>query len=466
MTFASLSLSEILQATLREEGYTSPTPIQLQAIPLVLEGRDLLGLAQTGTGKTAAFALPILDNLARTRRPGMYKGPRCLVLTPTRELALQVSESFRAYGRRMKSQIAVVFGGVGAEPQRAMLRRKPDVLVATPGRLLDFMGQGEINFQDLEIFVLDEADRMFDMGFIKDIKKIVNTLPKRRQTLLFSATMPPEIEDLAHGVLNAPAKVQVNPVSTTAESIEQFVYFVDAKSRIPLMSQMIQQQKIKRAIVFTRMKHIANKVAESLTKNGIQALPFHSNKSQNARVRALESFKQGDIQVLVATDIAARGLDVDNVEVAINFDLPDVPETYVHRIGRSGRAGRKGVAWTLVDREQAELLCQIEKVTKCTPHIVENHGFDSKESQGWAEDHKAARARGFVRKPGSPRPQPSAHSKESRSHSGAGPRAARPSRPRPAGGLGNAQRNSTAGPVESNSSSKKSNRRFSYSLKK
>ncbi|MCA2959673.1 MAG: DEAD/DEAH box helicase, partial [Silvanigrellales bacterium] len=335
------------------------------------------GLAQTGTGKTAAFALPILDFFLRQPRPGTRRGPRCLVLAPTRELAIQVAESFTTYGRSTKLGVCVVYGGVGIEPQKAALRRNPEVLVATPGRLLDLMGQGECDLSSVEVFVLDEADRMFDMGFIKDIRKVVTVLPQKRQTLLFSATMPKEIEQLAAGILKNPARVEVAPVSTTAETIEQFCYFVETKDRITLLKTLLEEKGINRCIVFTRMKHVANRIAEKLQAEGISAEPFHSNKSQAARQRALASFKDGKSRILVATDIAARGLDVEEVEVVVNFDLPDVPETYVHRIGRAGRAGRTGVAWSLVDEDQASLLRDVERTSNCKITIVAEHAFNT-----------------------------------------------------------------------------------------
>lgn len=392
MTFSNLALSPALLQAVTAEGYTSPTPVQRQAIPLILEGRDLLGLAQTGTGKTAAFALPILDFFLRQPRTGARKGPRCLVLAPTRELAIQVAESFTTYGRSTKLGVTVVYGGVGIEPQKAALRRNPDVLVATPGRLLDLMGQGECDLSSVDVFVLDEADRMFDMGFVHDIRKVVKVLPQKRQTLLFSATMPKEIEQLAAGILKNPARVEVAPVSTTAETIEQFCYFVETKDRLTLLKALLEEKGIQRGIVFTRMKHVANRIAEKLQAEGISAEPFHSNKSQAARQRALAAFKDGKARILVATDIAARGLDVDEVEVVVNFDLPDVPETYVHRIGRAGRAGRTGVAWSLVDEDQASLLRDVERTSKCRITIVEEHPCNTEASHSLRIRYEDARA--------------------------------------------------------------------------
>ena len=394
LKFKNFDLAPPLLEALAEEGYETPTPIQAQAIPLVLQGKDLLGLAQTGTGKTAAFALPVLDHFLKNPRPFTRKGPRCLVLTPTRELALQVAENFSTYSKKTKLHTAVVFGGVGIEPQKSALRRKPDILVATPGRLLDLMQQGECNLSEVGVFVLDEADRMFDMGFVRDIRKVIQHLPKRRQNLLFSATMPPEIEKLVREILVEPSRVEVTPVARTAETIDQTVYFVDSKSRVGLLAHLLKD--VQRGIVFTKMKHVANRIAEQLVKQGIVADAFHSNKSQNARVRILGSFKAGQTAVLVATDIAARGLDVDDVELVVNYDLPDVPETYVHRIGRAGRAGKKGRALSLVDDEQFPLLRDIEKITKCQPAIVAGHPFQTEASVGLQTRHERSRESGHA----------------------------------------------------------------------
>lgn len=404
MDFRILGLDSTLLSTLVEEGYTTPTPIQTQAIPLVLKGQDLFGLAQTGTGKTAAFALPVLNRYLAERKlrsasAAKRVGPRCLVLTPTRELAIQVAESFSTYGRGTSIKVAVVFGGVAIGPQKTALRRRPEILVATPGRLLDLMGQGDVDLSGVDVFILDEADRMFDMGFIHDIRKVVAKIPTERQTLLFSATMPDEIANLAKSILRSPARVEVTPAFQATDTVAQQVYFVSQRKRIPLIKHLLTTGDIKRCIVFTQMKHVANRVAEALRKDGIDAEAFHSNKSQGARVRALTAFKQGEVRVLVATDIAARGLDVDDVEVVVNYDLPNVPETYVHRIGRAGRAGKTGLAWSLCTSEQRELLEQIERTTQVVPELVENHPMHDAESAASVRQHEI-----FREKQSNPRP--------------------------------------------------------------
>ena len=361
MNFDELALIEPILRAVRAEGYTIPTPIQAQSIPPLLAGRDLCGTAQTGTGKTAAFALPILQRLSQTPGKG---GIRCLVLSPTRELAAQIGESFASYGRNLRIRHTVVFGGVGQAAQERALRAGVDVLVACPGRLLDLMSQGFVRLDKLEVFVLDEADRMLDMGFIHDVRKVIAALPKERQTLLFSATLPRDIEELAAKILKDPARVSVAPVSSTAERIRQSVRFVNQTEKRGALEQILRDPKITRAIVFTRTKHGANRVAEALTKANIGAEAIHGNKSQNARERALANFKRGTTRVLVATDIAARGIDVDGVSHVINFDLPEVPETYVHRIGRTARAGADGEAISLCDSEERALLRDIEKLTR------------------------------------------------------------------------------------------------------
>ncbi|MFT3776108.1 MAG: DEAD/DEAH box helicase [Minicystis sp.] len=367
----------MLPALLRavaEEGYDVPTPIQQQAIPHVLAGKDLLGCAQTGTGKTAAFALPILQRLASTQPTGRSKKPiRVLVLTPTRELAAQIGESFATYGRHLRFRHSVIFGGVGQLQQERALAAGPEILVATPGRLLDLASQGKVSLRDLEIFVLDEADRMLDMGFIHDVRRVIALLPERRQTLFFSATMPPDIMDLSARILTDPAKVAVTPIASTAEKIQQHVYFVDKSSKRALLEHVLQDPAIERALVFTRTKHGANRVAEHLEKARIGAAAIHGNKSQNARERALAGFKDGSTRVLVATDIAARGIDVDGVTHVINFDLPDVPESYVHRIGRTARAGASGIAFSFCDGEEKTLLWSIERLIRMRITVVEDH---------------------------------------------------------------------------------------------
>jgi ATP-dependent RNA helicase RhlE len=375
--FSELNLDPHLLRALDEEGYEVPTPIQAQAIPPVLEGKDLLGLAQTGTGKTAAFALPILQRLSLSghlREPGSC---RCLVLAPTRELAIQVEESFRNYGRHLPLRTTCIFGGVGDAPQKAALHRGVDILVATPGRLLDLMNQRVVSLRRLEVFVLDEADRMLDMGFIHDIRKVIAVLPPQRQNLFFSATMPSEISGLAGSILRHPVRVEVTPVSTPIERIEQCIYFVPKKSKPALLRHLLQDKTIARALVFTRMKHMANRVAEHLQKVGINAAAIHGNKSQTHRQKALGGFKDGSVRVLVATDIAARGIDVDGVTHVFNYDLPDVPETYVHRIGRTARAGASGIAIAFCCSEEQDELRQIERLIKRQlPEVPTPEGFE------------------------------------------------------------------------------------------
>jgi len=374
MTFAELQLSDALKRAVAAEGYTVPTPIQAQAIPHALAGRDILGVAQTGTGKTAAFALPTLHKLSTTapRTPG--KHIRCLVLTPTRELAAQVDESFRVYGRQLPLRSTVIFGGVGQTAQVDTIRRGVDVLVATPGRLLDLCQQGLVSLKHVEVYVLDEADRMLDMGFLPDVRRVTAMLPKERQTLFFSATMPPDITDLSKKILIDPVRVEVTPVSSTAERVEQHVYFVRKDDKRDLLVELLNAPEVKRTLVFTRTKHGADRVAKALAKAGIRADAIHGNKSQNARERALDGFRDGKLPVLVATDIAARGIDVEGVTHVVNFELPNVPEQYVHRIGRTGRAGAAGIALSFCDAEERPYLRDIEKtIRKAIP--VREHGF-------------------------------------------------------------------------------------------
>jgi ATP-dependent RNA helicase RhlE len=374
-TFDSLGLIDPLRRAVSGAGYETPTPIQSQAIPHLLTGRDLLGCAQTGTGKTAAFALPILDRLARTPRAPDRRGPRVLVLAPTRELALQISESFRDYGRHLPFRAAVVFGGVGQGPQVDALRKNAEVVVATPGRLLDLIGQGHAKFDALETLVLDEADRMLDMGFIDPIRRIIAVLPRRRQTLMFSATMPPEIRKLAQAILVDPVELSVAPVSSTADGVTQWVLHVDRGDKRALLREVLRDPAMSRVLVFTRTKHGANRVAEQLDRTGVSAAAIHGNKSQGARQRALGDFKTGRVRVLVATDIAARGVDVDGISHVINFELPNEPESYVHRIGRTARAGASGVALTFCDAEERGLLRAIERLTRVPVKVVEDHPF-------------------------------------------------------------------------------------------
>ncbi len=373
--FSDLALLEPLQRAVAAENYTTPTPIQAQSIPYLLQGRDLLGCAQTGTGKTAAFALPILHRLAESPRRAPAKGARVLVLTPTRELAAQIGESFASYGRFLPLRHAVIFGGVGQTPQMAVMAPGVDILIATPGRLLDLMGQGHIRLDALEIFVLDEADRMLDMGFIHDVRRVLRSLPAKRQSLFFSATMPPEIAGLADSILTNPVKVAVDPVSSTAERIEQRVYFVGKDDKKLLLAALLDDAAIDRALVFSRTKHGANRLVEQLARGGITAEAIHGNKSQSARTRALENFRAGTIRVLVATDIAARGIDIDGITHVINFDLPNIPESYVHRIGRTARAGTSGIALSFCDDEERPFLRDIEKVIKRRIPVVEDHPY-------------------------------------------------------------------------------------------
>ena len=373
MTFQSLGLCAPILAALKEQGYEAPSPIQEQAIPPALAGRDVLGCAQTGTGKTCAFASPILQRLSEARTPDHRL--RALILTPTRELAIQIGESFAAYGAHLSLRHTVIFGGVGQNPQVEALGRGVDILVATPGRLMDLYQQGFVRLEDLEIFVLDEADRMLDMGFIHDVKKILKWLPAKKQTMLFSATMPPEIAALVNSLLHDPAQVAADPVSSPVEAIRQSVYFVDKCNKTKLLALLIGQLEVKNALVFTRTKHGANKVARDLGKEGITAAAIHGNKSQTARQQALSDFKAGRIRCLVATDIAARGLDIEDLSHVFNYNLPEVPETYVHRIGRTGRAGREGVAVSFCDFGEKPLLKDIEKLIGRTVPAVEDHPF-------------------------------------------------------------------------------------------
>jgi ATP-dependent RNA helicase RhlE len=364
LTFADLGLSAPLLKALATEGYETPTPIQAQAIPSVLDARDLLGIAQTGTGKTAAFALPILHRLAANKRPAPRKGCRVLVLSPTRELATQIGESFKSYGRHMGISVAVIFGGVGYRPQIQALARGLDILVATPGRLIDHMEQKTADISGTEIFVLDEADQMLDLGFLKPIRKIVSQLVTKRQNLFFSATMPDEIGKLAGELLKEPVRVSVTPVAKTADRVEQKIIHVATQAKKHLLTELLSDPEMARTLVFTRTKRGADKVAEHLEKNNISAAAIHGNKSQSQRERALDWFKNSKIRVLVATDIAARGIDVSNVSHVINFELPEVAEAYVHRIGRTARAGAEGQAISFCDSEERSLLRDIERLIK------------------------------------------------------------------------------------------------------
>jgi len=380
MTFDELNLIPPILRALHEEGYTTPTPIQEQAIPHVLDGRDLLGVAQTGTGKTAAFTVPILQILSQTAKLENHSHSRirCMVLTPTRELAIQIGESIAAYGRHLPIRHTVIFGGVGQTPQVSALKRGVEIVIATPGRLLDLMNQGFVDLRHIEIFVLDEADRMLDMGFINDIKRILPKLPTSRQTLFFSATMPGAIQELAGSILKPnPVKVAVTPVSSTADTITQSVYMVPKNDKPELLEHILQDKAIKRVLVFTRTKHGADKVVKTLAKANIPAEAIHGNKSQNHRQRALSNFKAGSTRVLVATDIAARGIDVDELTHVINYEVPNEPETYVHRIGRTGRAGADGKALTFCDEEERAYLQDIQKLIRKQIPVISDHPYFS-----------------------------------------------------------------------------------------
>ena len=366
MTFKELSLIDPIIHSLQSEGYLNPTPIQEKAIPEILKKKDILGCAQTGTGKTAAFVLPLLQLLHEEKSGKLEKhpNPNTLILTPTRELAIQIGASIASYGKNLKIKHTVIFGGVSQKSQVDSIQHGTDIIVATPGRLLDLMQQKIINLQSIQQFVLDEADRMLDMGFINDINRIIARIPVKRQTLFFSATMPVEIEKLANSLLKNPSKIVVTPVSSTVDIIQQSVYYLPKHLKQAHLIELLQDQSIKSMLVFTQMKHVANKIAKKLNESGITATAIHGNKSQSARQIALESFKNGKSRILVATDIAARGIDIDELEYVLNFDLPNVPETYVHRIGRTGRAGSKGIAYSFCDPTEIPFLRSIEKLTK------------------------------------------------------------------------------------------------------
>jgi ATP-dependent RNA helicase RhlE len=388
--FADLALTAPLMQAVQESGYERPTPIQARAIPHLLQGRDLLGLAQTGTGKTAAFTLPMLQRLMEAKKRAAPKSMRALILTPTRELAVQIVDSLRTYGRHLPLRTTQIFGGVGQNPQVDALRKGIDIVVATPGRLIDLIQQGHVKLDSVEHFVLDEADRMLDMGFIRDIRRITPLLPKQRQTLLFSATMPNDVADLAKGLLKDPVRVEVVPQSTTAERIDQKVYFVARGHKRALLAQLLGDPAMSRAIVFTRTKHGANRLAEQLEKDGFGTAAIHGNKSQGARQQALNAFKKGTVKVLVATDIAARGIDVDGISHVVNYELPMEPEAYVHRIGRTARAGATGTAYSFCDGEERGLLRDIERITRMKVPVVEDHPFvdvpEAPRAQGERDD--------------------------------------------------------------------------------
>jgi ATP-dependent RNA helicase RhlE len=376
LLFEDLNIIEPIQRALKTEGYTKATPIQAKAIPSLLEGRDLLGCAQTGTGKTAAFAIPILQGLSSEQRN--LKGNRqikALILAPTRELAIQIGDSFESYGEHLGLKTLVIFGGVSQHPQTRSLANGIDILVATPGRLLDLIDQKFVHINNIKYFVLDEADHMLDMGMIQDVRKIIKYIPNVRQTLLFSATMPTGIAKLADTLLKNPVKVEITPVSSTVDIIEQAVYYVNKNNKIHLLVELLKNKSIVSALVFSRTKHGADKIVKALEKAGLQSQAIHGNKSQNVRQLALNNFKEGKIRILVATDIAARGIDVDELSHVVNFDLPEVPETYVHRIGRTGRAGLGGIAISFCNQEEKPLLRGIEKLISKSLPVVEDHSF-------------------------------------------------------------------------------------------
>ncbi len=381
LKFSDLALDERIQRAVAEKGYTAPTPIQAQAIPPILDGRDVIGVAQTGTGKTAAFSIPtlqILSESAHAKRRRVIKG---LVLTPTRELAIQIAENLDEYGKHLDLRHLVIFGGVGQNPQVQALKRGIDILIATPGRLLDLIGQGFVDLGAVEFFVLDEADRMLDMGFVHDVRRVLRLLPDRRQNLLFSATMPKNIVELANGFMDRPVTVAVTPPSSTAERVDQSVYFVAKGDKNDLLAHLLREELQGPALVFTRTKHGANKVVKILDQKGISAAAIHGNKSQTARQKALGEFKEGRLRVLVATDIASRGIDVEELPQVIQFDLPNIPETYVHRIGRTGRAGLSGQALAFCDTEEKAYLRDIFKLTKQPIPVVENHDWVQADSE-------------------------------------------------------------------------------------
>lgn len=392
MTFKELGITPTILKALSAEGYTHPTPIQEQSIPILLKGKDLLGCAQTGTGKTAAFSIPILQHLHLDQHQsrGLRK-IKALIVTPTRELAIQIGDSIQAYGRFTGIRSTVIFGGVKQGAQVKALRKGIDVLVATPGRLLDLIQQGFITLRDIQYFVLDEADRMLDMGFIHDIRKIIAKLPSKRQSLFFSATMAPAIVSLSRKILGNPESVTVKPEQTTAERVEQAIYFVSKKDKRKLLIHLLKSEPIDSVLVFSRTKHGADKIVKVLGKSGIQAAAIHGNKSQGARQRALGNFKSGHTKVLVATDIAARGIDVEELSHVINFDLPNVPETYVHRIGRTGRAGASGIALSFCNTEERAYLRDIQKLIKQRIPIVSDHPFPDDGMEGKPEGQKGTK---------------------------------------------------------------------------
>jgi ATP-dependent RNA helicase RhlE len=389
-TFTDLGVAEPLRRALEAEGYSQPTPIQVSAIPVLMAGQDLLGLAQTGTGKTAAFALPLLQQLCVGHEQRRARSIRALILAPTRELAIQIHDSLRTYGRHLHIRSAVIVGGVSQNAQIKALAGGVDILVATPGRLLDLMSQGHVRLDAVAHLVLDEADRMLDMGFIRDIRKIIAALPKKRHSMLFSATMPADVEHLAQSILHQPVRIDVSPPKRTADNIDQRVYYVAAAEKRALLATLLRDSTLARVLVFTRTKHTANRVADHLDKNGFSADAIHGNKSQGARQRALERFRTGDARILVATDIAARGIDIDNVTHVINFELPNEPESYVHRVGRTARAGAAGIAIAFCDPAENGYLRDIERLTRSSLTVV--HG------ERGADQAPAKQGRDYARK--------------------------------------------------------------------
>ncbi len=394
MTFKEIGIVEPILKALQEQGYTHPTPIQEQSIPILLRGKDLLGCAQTGTGKTAAFTIPILQQLYLAKKENTQKGTRkikALIVTPTRELAIQITENFKVYAKYTGIRSAVIFGGVKQGGQKEALQRGVDVLIATPGRLLDLMQQGIISLRDVEYSILDEADQMLDMGFIHDIRKIISKLPAKRQSLFFSATMPPAILDLSKKILGNPEKVTIKPKQATAEKVEQSIYFVAKKDKISLLIHLLETELLSSTIVFSRTKHGADKIVKKLGKAAIEAKAIHGNKSQNARQQALKNFKKGVIKVLVATDIAARGIDVDELSFVINYDLPNIPETYVHRIGRTGRANASGIALSFCDMDERAYLKDIQKLIGQKIAVVKEHPYPDDETVVTATNKEVAK---------------------------------------------------------------------------
>lgn len=409
--FTDLPLIAPLQFALKEAGYETPTPIQLAAIPPLLEGKDLLGIAQTGTGKTAAFSLPILQNLSLYRSRPAPRSARTLILTPTRELAIQIYDNIIAYGKHLKLTSTVIYGGVSQGKQVSALRSGVDILVATPGRLLDLQQQKHLKLDAVDIFVLDEADRMLDMGFMQDIKKILPMLPQRRHNLFFSATMPHEIQKLAETILVSPHKIEVTPVATTAEKVDQKVMYVEKKDKLDLLVHLLKDKSLSKVLVFVAMKHGANRVVEKLEKNRITAAAIHGDKSQNARQRALEEFRNEKVRVLVATDIAARGIDIDNITHVINLEMPHIPENYVHRIGRTARNGAEGIAFSFATAEEKSFLFAIEKTTRQPIELIKDQPY-----------HSEAIENAQVLSPGKAKAMLEAQRKDNRARNGGGRR--------------------------------------------